>query len=357
MYLARPLDDTSGAASLLPWIDTSDSEILARKVVDSAENRWYPGRFYEDAGLRGGAYLLAPSLGRVERLRGLLRWNASIPFRSSDEAMVADSFDIRPQTGVRIGFENHRVRGDLCLRWPRLAASETYERSWWANSEESLRNLSEEWIEICRRRGAADARLLVLDTTVSPGVFRWKEPDPAVIRLVLSEGPVQVVFSGGDSVWIPVGRRADLFADLDATSSLPLLVESALSERASSSDWSGAPFGSGTWVSRATGGQAWFGLYDVNPSYERIAFTPLRVQLRIAGTCPAFDEWRRYGSTDRWHRPTGNVAPFDGYLCELFPDTLSFPRGDVALIAPDTSNQPKVVIVDSLKPQPSIATP
>jgi hypothetical protein len=102
----------------------------------------------------------------------------------------------------------------------------------------------------------------------------------------------------------------------------------------------------------------WFGLYDY--SSERIVFDPMLLRLRIAGTCPAFADWRRYGPTDRWHRPTGNVAPFDGYLCEIFPDTISFPRGDLVPATPatpDTSANGGSVVIPSKTVQTKPASP
>ena len=355
IFVARPVDDPSESTLRFPWIDESASKVLVEQDVGSGVKRLYQFTFWEDVGLKGYAYLRQATTSKIERIHGCLRWNASTPYRVSSDGMISDSFDLRPQTGLRVGFKRDRVRGDLCLRWPRLAAANEFLRSVWKKNSDSLRNLSEEWAGICRRRGDADAHLLVLDTTVSPFVYRWKELDTAVLRLALAGGGVQVVFSEGDSIWLPVGRRADMFVDLDTVSLLPLLVEQSTEAASSAYDWAHRSFATRTNVEQHTDRMLWFGLYDY--SSERIVFDPMLLRLRIAGTCPAFADWRRYGPTDRWHRPTGNVAPFDGYLCEIFPDTLSFPRGDVVLNPWDTTSQTKVVKVDSTTTQPTISTP
>lgn len=358
IYFARPIDGPAEVELLLPWIDLGASRLFAEQVVSSGFIDSSRAGISHMQGLRGAAVLwdLRPSM-RVDRIRGSLRWNASAPYRMSDDEMVTDPVDLRPQAGARVRFLHDGVRGDLCLRWPKLAMARYDSLRIWSRASDSVVAFRNDWMALSLGRGDPAARILLLDTASRPGVYRYFDPDTSVMRRVMAGESGQKAFLAGDSIWLPNDRWATVLVGSNVDGIHRVFVNQSISVTSNTSAFSIPSALNGTTLELARPDAPMeFGFRDLYGGSR--SSRPVRVMIQIAGTCPAFEDWRRYGSTDRWHRPTGNVAPFDGYLCEIFPDTISFPRGDIILIPPDTSTQPKVEVkVDSLKFLPVIKSP
>lgn len=354
IHLGRPVDDLSQTEYRFPWIDLGASRLVAEQALPSGSIDPSLAAFSILPGLKGVVLLWDLRLStRVDRVRGSLRWNASAPYRVSEGGMVTDSFDLRPQAGARVGFRRDGVRGDLCLRWPKLASVRYDSLRKWAGVPDSVVAFRNDWIALSRRRGDTAARILLEDTYA----YRYFDPETSILRRVLDGASAQKVFLVGDSIWFPRDRWASLFVDAEVDAFRRVFVDLNAWGPSNASGFAMPSAANGTTLELARPRDPMeFRLRDLY--HDNQSTRPIRVMVQIAGTCPAFDDWRGYGPTDRWHRPTGNVAPFDGYLCEIFPDTLSFPRGDIILTPPDTSTQPKVVYkVDSAKSLPQIWTP
>lgn len=353
--IARPLDDASERSVLLPWIDQNRSTLQVEHLSDTGWRRMYLAGIYTESGLKGEAYGWLSTSETIDRLRGCLRWNASTPYTFSDDAMVADSFDLRPQPSSRVRFLRDGVRGDLCLRWPKLASAMESSLHQWSWDPDSLKAFLDDWIAVSKGRGDPEAKILLLDTTSIPYVYRWNDPDTSVLRKVLRGASAQTIFAEGDSIWLPSDRSASLLVNLDKREFSPVLLDRSLWTTTASAGFLAPSVSNGTTMETGSYSPMEFSLSNSSTWWS--SSNPVRVVIQIAGTCPAFADWRRYGPTDRWHRPTGNVAPFDGYLCELFPDTLSFPRGMLLQTPRDTSSQPQVVTVDTSSFQPVLVNP
>lgn len=269
------------------------------------------------------------------RLQGTVRWNGSTPLVVADDQFVSEAFEIRPQKteSPRLGRE---VRGVLDLRWPKLARSLKDSLEAWAAFPESVVAFAKDWDRVCSLRGSTTNRFLKLDAIVHDA-YRWRNPDTSDIREVMAGVALaQAVFSSGDSIWLPLGRNSAIAVNVSDVASA-LVLQRTVSRVPNRSEWDDDPNfwqlrdaspGSGlrgTIVFQLTG------MATLVSSYEGT-----RTLLSISGTCPAYEDWRERGSTDRSQRPSGNVAPFDGYLCLAVPDTLYFPEGDVVLLPRDS---------------------
>lgn len=265
------------------------------------------------------------------RLRGTVRWNGSTPLVAADDRFVSEEFDILPQStdSLRLG---RAVRGNLELRWPKLARSSSDSLESWAAVPESVVAFAKDWGRICSLRGSTTNRFLKLDGIVHDA-YRWRDPDTSDIREVMAGVALaQAVFSSGDSIWLPLGRRSAIYATLTGTTG-PRNLHEVVSRLGNRSGRSSDPnsWQVGAWSTDADSGKGFVFLLSAKAA-PASSSTGTRTLLSISGTCPAYQDWRERGATDRSQRPSGNVAPFDGYLCAAVPDTLSFPEGDIVLV-------------------------
>lgn len=269
------------------------------------------------------------------RLRGTVRWNGTTPLVAADDQFVSEDFEIHPQKSdpLRLG---RAVRGTLELRWPRLARSASDSLESWAAVPESVVAFARDWGRVCSLRGSATDRFLKLDA-IAHDAYRWRDPDTSDIREVMAGVALaQAVFSSGDSIWLPLGRRSAIYATLTGTTG-PRGLHEVVSRLGNTSGRSSDPnsWQVGAWSTDAESGKGFVFLLSAKAA-PASSSTGTRTLLSISGTCPAYENWRERGATDRSQRPSGNAAPFDGYLCLLDPDTLSFPEGDIVLTLPES---------------------
>jgi hypothetical protein len=286
------------------------------------------------------------------RIRGVLKWNSSAPYSISAGFGQRDSFDLVPQPGERRRFLRNAVRAEIALRWPKLALSSRDSLVRWSSRPESVQVFLDDWKRLCQGRGLPSARLLFCEPHRYPEVFEWIEPDSSIIRRIMNQNELaQVVFSAGDSVWMPTHEYGFMIASLDSVPSVP--VASEYETRSIEYGFRfNVPSSTETRISLRMDDLVYFNLAR-NSWYVQTSQKPYRITVQATPTCAAYKEWIYNGPSDRDHKPHGNVAPFDGYYCQLFPDTMSFPRGDVVLLPPDTttiSTRPVIVlpILDTL---------
>lgn len=313
------------------WIDPKGSS--ARILCDGTDAAFANGSFQWNETVSEMAIGPVRDWGTC-RLQGSVRWNGTTPLVAADDRFVSEDFEIRAQAteSIRLGRE---VRGPLELRWPKLARTASDSLESWAALPESVVAFARDWDRVCSLRGSPTNRFLKWDAT-APAAYRWREPDTSDIREVMAgEALAQAVFATGDSIWLPMGRRSAIYATVPGANG-PRVLHEAVSRLGSSfarySDPNGWQFGALTGNAESGRGLV-FLLPIAGPASST---TGTRTLLSISGTCPAHEDWRVRGSTDRSQRPSGNVAPFDGYLCVADPDTLSFPEGDIVLIPRST---------------------
>lgn len=285
------------------------------------------------------------------RLEGSIRWNATTPLVLDEDGYITESFEIRPQPADPVRFERE-VRGPLDLRWPRLARVSSDSLETWAAIPESVVAFARDWEDLCSLRGAPSTRFLVWDTSKT-AAYRWRVPDTSVIREVMAGVAVaQAVFAAGDSIWLPWRRNTAIYTTFSGALSRTFL-QHGISRFSNNWSWSVSP---AEWIhqifhSGMEPGVVFQFRQSAAPSSSRYG---TRTILSISNLCPAFEDWQRRGLTDRSQRPSGNVAPFDGYFCLLDPDTLSFPEGDVELMPAESvlvsSESAKKIVVQKVLP-------
>lgn len=261
--------------------------------------------------------------------RGVLRWNASTPFDSAAGNTVEDSFDLRPESAEKVEFQTGMVRGEIGLRWPRLARARRESLLVWSKLTDSVSAFHQDWRSICAARGAADDRILALDPATNPPSYRWKLPDTGVVRGIM-DGSVQAqtIFATGDSIWVQNRRSGDVFLGLSSEPLFPVWGMVVQRSDSISYPFLNESFSGARLVLDASRRIVQFEV--PSGDYGQGSSKPMRLRFQITGVCRSILQWRQYGSTDRSHHPRGNVAPFDGYFCRILPDTISFPRGDMA---------------------------
>lgn len=169
--------------------------------------------------------------------------------------------------------------------------------------------------------------------------WRWTDLDTGLLHRILtlpysyygtSLDGAHVVFTSEDTVWLPTdhGTWVEVLAagtaGNDYFAAVRLLDANAASLASVSPSY---------WPD-------WTNWLDLNTNHgwstdtEQVLFRlpqrsqwPLNVELAIAGTCAGQREFLHLGGSDRQKLPHGNVAPLDGFVCEVQTDTISFPLG------------------------------
>jgi len=355
IYFGRPMGNPAEPPFNATWIDESNSKVTyRRRAYTSSAGAQQPSylvdsRIGNQYDMTGSVYLPGSPYLESLRIHGRLVWNASAPFSNAAGYAQRDSFDLEPQPGEKRRFLRNAVRAEIALRWPRLALSIDDSLTKWASMPESVQVFLEDWKRLCQARGQTSARFLYCEPYKSPRSFSWVEPDTSKIGWIMRYPELaQVVLSAGDSLWRPFSLHGYLIAALDSVPSVP--VGADFVDQPTSYGYTFQSLSSmyGRMNSTMTSWRDEVGYYDLgrNSWYTQTTTMPYRITIQATPTCEAYKEWISNGPSDRIHKPHGNVAPFDGYYCQLQPDTMSFPRGDVKLLPADTtgvSTQPRLV--------------
>ena len=350
IWISRPYDSPVEVGAGLPWLQVEASSLELAAIDSSGRLRTRVLEVQSLPGFRGLFQSGNWSPWKAWRAQGELRWNASAPYSMDAAGWVVDSFSVDAQESESPLFDRTAVRGSIGLRWPRLAISEAESLLVWARIPDSVQSLRDDWKQLCAGRGLDDDRVLMWDTTGIQKAWRWKNIDTSdVRRLMEGRAAAETIFAAGDSIWIPLAGRSLVSIRLQAPLVRPFLLHESRADRIGPTGLilpGSAPNGR---VYPRDGSYSQM-VYVLDPrSHPVSSNAPIRILLQITGTCPAFQEWRKYGSTSRFQKSTGNVAPFDGYLCEVHPDTMSFPEGGVELLPSrtlpilDTALKTKVV--------------
>lgn len=327
--VARPLTDSLEEAPLLEWIDRKRSSLALTCSDSNGKIRTRSQSFYSDNGLKstGGSRCYDP-YPTIRSVHGTLRWNASTPFSLAQPLWVEDSFDLVPQQGEAVRFRDGILRAPLELRWPRLARAVGDSLQAWSKRPDSLLAWQADWEKLCALRGR-DPRVDLDPLGDSSSRYTYGSLDTASLRLLMNDSAsVRVALQPHDTIWLSVERDLWISIEYPKATLHPVIASGTTSRPTFSSGFlSLHKWHSSTSIFLYPPHATRWVHYWLN--YESVQDTSdtLRTTIQVAGTCPAFAQWFTYGSGTRQHAPVGNVAPFDGYFCQLQPDTLSFPQG------------------------------
>jgi hypothetical protein len=143
-------------------------------------------------------------------------------------------------------------------------------------------------------------------------------------------GAAEITISAGDSLWLSRSNYLWIQAKVTGTTSKDLyaMVDQTDPYGASITDFAPPDWSyRAAWLSLGTSGYprsdtavTWFALPRKPPNETEL-------ELAVAGTCPSQRVWLHEGGSNRSELPHGNVAPLDGFVCEVLTDTMSFPLG------------------------------
>lgn len=344
---SRPMDVRAEKGMSVHWIDPNDSRLRIEEAgpgcLDTSGYRKSTSlHSFDQTSASDWSYstyssssLASCGNGRSWRFRGHLRWNASSPFSQTEPVWVTDSVDAWGETSTSPVFLRGNLVGPLELRWSRLADADSATRASWSKSSSMLVGLVDEWKSIQASRGR-NASVLALDTAQKTKAWRWHDLDTVLLHRVLASKIridrdhelLRTVFSAGDSLWPPVDHYAWIEAQVTGTASADMYAAvdrrraNASLSTVSPSNWAGyagqVEFESSQ--SPSDTARVWYLVYDKAWNYSTI-------ELAVAGTCAGQRDFLHLGGSNRQKLPHGNVAPLDGFVCEVRTDTVSFPVG------------------------------
>jgi hypothetical protein len=322
----RPLDGASESQATIPWIDAKDSTLWVEETCrDKTRSSSFTGLSYATSD-KWSASLASSTMdscatGRTWRFRGHLRWNASSPFSLADPLYATDSVDVQAETSTAPVFTRTGLYGSVETRWRELALSNDATRRRWSQSPDSLVALAARWKALQSRRGLAST-VLYQSAPV--------ELDTALLRSVLSyTGIAMVALSPTDTLWLPSDRFSLVQANVAATTGFDFY-------RASLTRWSRSSFSltdivvpfwayDADWIAPRPGS----GSDTVGTAfYAWREYSQGILELAVAGTCDGQRAWLHEGGSNRYDLPHGNAGPFDGFVCEVRTDTMTFVLGD-----------------------------
>jgi hypothetical protein len=354
---SRPLDNPGEFGLTIPWIDFRNTQLTLDEggrisAGGPLVSRSYP--FDVDAYELNSSSTVETSLGtfnpmdsfktdRTWRFHGHLRWNASSPLSVAQPLWVTDSVDAWGEFSTTPGFvRTAGALGPLELRWKTLAWAYPKTRSKWSTDPDSLSKLAGQWAALQTARGR-EARVLVLDTTSRPMVWRWADLDTTLLRKVLAQNtanstPLRTVlatFSAGDTIWTPSDHGTWIQAAISGTQGMDIYFAHQQTEwtqdariladyslaTTTTQDWPGTGIGA-TLLPHPPDSLSWIFTLGSNSAYAGYG-----LELAVAGTCPSQRIWFHQGASSRTQLPHGNVGPLDGFVCEMHADTMRFPFG------------------------------
>lgn len=324
VVLSRPLDHQDEVDLHLPWLDLAKSSLsvewtdsrtdaAARSVLSAA-----PPSFQLSQKFHSGFANVPATMDRI-RLRGKVRWNASVPFSFSGARWLTENVDIAPEASDRIAFDRDwMVSGELALRWPRFAL----DADGMGLPDDSLPRLVDDWNAICALRGES-GRILFLDRSIEPKAYRLTRLDSTVLRQIVGDPSLgRIFFAPGDSIWMPSDGKASMVVRTVAPENTTAILDAWIDpEPPSSVTLTGSSSLVKLPVLPISDSGVAFGLFHLGMNSRNL------LVLQVSGACPSFVAWRHAGGTTPPNPPTGRVAPFDGYFCLSSPDTMTFPIG------------------------------
>jgi len=264
----------------------------------------------------------------VGEVHARLRWNASLPWNAAGP-WVTDSFEVVPELSTTPRFLRSPGLANLAVRWPSLARADSATRVQWASDGHQLEILVSDWNSIQSTRGL-DSQVLALDT--SDWIYRKVDLDSSHLASLLlgkRRSSLLVVVRMADTLYLPMGSEGWLQFHVRGTQNLPFYEATSTIYAMES-----IPFPEWGFVSDRVGlDRGRPGLIAHPGDSVDLAFSIFHqssnggdfLELAVAGTCPSQCAWLKGGGTPRTRRPWGNAAPFDGFVCRVSIDTLSFP--------------------------------
>jgi len=346
-HFSRPIDNPSEASLSVPWLDELHSEFFLEEPdrrssigtppSDSLQfNLWSSEEEpnLTETSFYSFGWLDTAAADSIWIFRGHLRWNASSPLSIADPLWVTDSFDAVAERSTSPRFlRTGGMVGTLALRWNTLADADQTTRAEWAGDPDSLVKLVQEWTDLQASRNL-DPRILAPDTTQHPAAYVWGHLDTTLLRRILDPLTVggsvaaAVVFAANDTIWAPSDQPTWIQTSVFGTQGRDFYIAHQVAyERyysslavATVSDWPGPPGVAMLLPSSSDSGSvAWY--------IQGTEWTGVRLELAVQGTCPSQMVWLHEGGSNRSQLPHGNVAPLDGFVCEVHTDTISFPLG------------------------------